>query len=124
MIAIASELAGLFYLSLNASITANAHLCTAYHTYMVTLFIFFASRSCRSSFFFAQEWGAIVKVKALVARLPFVDFGAARTHQASSSPSITNSVHAQMDVESVVKASRVLTTELRCRLPLPMCCNG
>lgn len=84
----------MFYLSLGAPVTAHAHLCTAYQAFM--------------------DWGAIAKVKALVHRLPFVDFDAAGAHRSSGSSltSLSNaSVHAQIDVESIVKASRALSTE-------------
>jgi hypothetical protein len=61
-----------------------------------------------------KEWGALAKVKALVHRLPFVDFGLrSNQHSNTSSSSTESSLHAQVDVESVVKASQVLTEDSR-----------
>ena len=45
VLGLASELAGVFYLSIGAAVTAKPHLTAAYQTYMVrTQFVPFASR--------------------------------------------------------------------------------
>lgn len=120
VLGLASELAGVFYLSTGAAVTAKPHLTTAYQAYMVRpynvllllTFADYVSVSPPLLMHLFQDWGAVAKVKALIRRLPFVDFGSSIKADSTSTGSSNERVlHAQVDVESIVKASKVLTAE-------------
>lgn len=120
LIGLASELAGAFYLSTGASVTAQQHMCAAYKSYMVLRVVFKEYIGLLTG---TQKWGALAKVRALVQRLPFIDFAVdphlftplrgGLPRASLSSVSDGSPLHAQVDVEAIIKASQMLTTDSR-----------